>query len=505
MRKTNIAVLLLFVLLGGCFQIVYAQPQQPIRLELELDLTDEPYEVESLGADGLILYRFRDENKLASDAPYEFIRYDTALQEVWNKTYRMGREYQLIGWDYHNDSIYFLYEQFGIKEPYQLIKLDKLTGDTTVTNIRKVLPIQLTSFESVGKAIIFAGYVNGRSTVILYNREDGKQRVLPNFYEEQSEIMEVVVDDEAEEFHVTIVNKQPREPFTMTLRTFNADGVLTHEQDLALPEELNILYGRAAGETRGHSVVAGTFSDKRSDYSRGIFVADVDEFGEINYQTYAYADLDNFFNYMKSKRRQRVKRRIERRRIKGRKARFSYRLLVQDIIEKDDYFVLVGEAFYPVYRYYGGSGVASRGASNSSSTYFDGYRYTHAVVMAFNAEGKVLWNNSFEIEGIQSLTLQEFVEVHVNRDRIVLLYLYDGEIRSKVIREDTMEEGKFFDPIEVKFGQEVVQRNENDVSILERWYADYFFAAGVQDIRRLNTRGADQNRRVFYVNKIVYP
>ncbi|HAA11481.1 MAG TPA: hypothetical protein DCE41_07190 [Cytophagales bacterium] len=491
-----------FLLVGNALT---AQPLQPERLEIELGKLENPYQVESLNEHGVMLYRMVEQLGIGPDQMYEFVRYDTAFNEVWRQTYGVSRRFNLIGWDFHRDSIYWLFDQYSPTANYLLVKMGLNVGDTTMKEVRKVVPLRLTEFESVGDALIFGGYVNGRSTVLLHNRFDGKTRVLPNFYEEQSELMELSVNDQDDTFDVSVLTKEPRVPYKLTLRTFDDEGLLLREQDITLPEGLNVLYGRTANQLDGRKVIAGTFSDRRSDYTKGIFVGNLLEDGEVDYYTYAYEELDNFFNYMKTKRRNRVKARIDRRRIKGRKARFSYRLLVHDIIEQNGYYVMVGEAFYPVYRYYGSGGIGGGGAGTSNSTYFDGYRYTHSVVIAFTPDGKVLWNNSFEIEGIQSVVLQEFVKVHVNRDRIVLLYLFDGEIRSKVIRGDTMEEGKFFDPIALKFGSEIVQRNEDNVSFLDRWYGDYFYASGVQEIRKLRRGGAGERRRVFYINKIIYP
>lgn len=481
-----------------------AQPQQPKRLEIELGVTENPFKVQSLEEGGLILYRQVNQVRLEQETPYEFVRYDTALEETWRMTYRLDRRYNLVGLDVHQDSIYFLYDQVGPTEPYLLLKMGLQQGDTTMQSVRKVVSLQLSAFESVGNSLVFGGYVNGRAAILLYNRDDGKQRVLPNFYDEQSELMELKINDRDSTFDVSVLKKEPRKPYTLVLRTFDATGLLLREQEMSLPDGLSIVFGRSANQAAGPKVVVGTYSDKRSDYTKGVFVGNLSEDGEATYFTYAYEDLENFFNYLKGKRRERVLERIRRRRVQGKKARFAYRLQVHDVVEMDGYFIMVGEAFYPVYRYYGSGGPGGI-ADRTNSTFFDGYRFTHSVVMAFTPDGEVLWNNSFEIEGIQSMVLNEFVKVHVNRERVVLLYLFEGEIRSKVIRGDTMEEGKFFDPIALKFGAEMVQRNDNEMNSLERWYDDFFYAAGVQEIRSLRERRFDKRRRVFYVNKIVYP
>ena len=495
------------VLVWSLYQESSAQAFQPRRIEMELDRNEDSFQVESLGQNGLILYREQQETSFKSDQPYEFVLYDTALQEQWRKVYRIERKYQLVGWDFHQDSLYFLYSHYDPKEDFQLVKMGLKSGDTTMLSVRKVVPVQLTTFECVGQSLIFGGYLNSRATVLLYNRYDGKVRVLPNLYSEQSELMEISIDDATNTFDVSVLSRVPREPFSLSLRTYDDKGIQVQELAMVLPQELNIQHGRSANPESGEKIVAGTYSSRRSDYTHGIFMGSVSPSGSVNYSLYPYENLPNFFNYMKAERRDRVMKRLERRKMLGRRTRVSYRLLVHELIEKEDHIIVLGEAFYPVYRYYGGGGLGSTadGSRYANSTYFDGYRYTHAVVMAITPLGEVLWHNSFEIEGLQSMILREFVKVDVNRDRIVLLYLYDGEIRAKVIRGSTMEEGKFFDPISVNFGAEIVQNNDNELSQLDYWYEGCFYAAGIQEIRSLNSLGFGRNRRVFYVNKVVYP
>ena len=129
---------------------------------------------------------------------------------------------------------------------------------------------------------------------------------------------------------------------------------------------------------------------------------------------------------------------------------------------------------------------------------FDGYHYTHAVVMGFDRNGKLLWDNSFEINDVKTYTLEQFVKLEVQGDRIALLYLFDNELRTKIIQNDQVLEGKTIETIKTNFGSDVVRKEETSMSRLEYWYKDNFYAYGVQEIANAE-RG---KRRVFFINKI---
>ena len=268
------------------------------------------------------------------------------------------------------------------------------------------------------------------------------------------------------------------------------------------PEEnKHLIFARAMKTEDNVQLIAGVYGGRNSDYSRGLFLASIGETGLQRLRYYNYGDLENFFKYMKASREKRVKERIERRKIKGKRIKFSYRFLVHEIVPYKNQYVLLGEAFYPRYKsvefspgFFAG-GPPNYGARNGRI--FDGYSYTHAVVMGFDKNGKLLWDNSFEINDVRTFTLEQFVKLEVQGDRIALLYLFENELRSKIIQDDQVLEGKTFEPIRTKT-DEIVKKEETALSKLDYWYQDFFYAYGIQEI----TNPGTGKRRVFFINKI---
>ena len=164
---------------------------------------------------------------------------------------------------------------------------------------------------------------------------------------------------------------------------------------------------------------------------------------------------------------------------------------------------MIGEAFYPKYGnggYYGGFGRLPNGQNLA----FEGYKYTHAVIIAFDNNGKLQYDNSFEINDVLSYQLDQLVSVGIEQDKIILLYTYENVIRSKIIQRNEVIEGKAFNDIKLKFEDDIVRNNDSDIGGLKKWYDNYFFAYGVQKIKNLKDRNVDLNREVFYINKINY-
>jgi hypothetical protein len=201
---------------------------------------------------------------------------------------------------------------------------------------------------------------------------------------------------------------------------------------------------------------------------------------------------------MKASREKRVKERIARKKIKGKKLRFQYRFLVHEFVTYQNQYILLGEAFYPKYKQLDRN---YSFAASGSMLVFDGYQYTHAIIIGFDATGNLIWDNSFEINDVKSFTLEQVVKMDVQKDKVALLYLFDNKIRSKIIQNNDVLEGKTFNQLNTEFQKSGLEDDPN-ISKLDYWYAHNFLAYGTKT--NPNSRVANQPRRIFFINKVRY-
>jgi hypothetical protein len=105
---------------------------------------------------------------------------------------------------------------------------------------------------------------------------------------------------------------------------------------------------------------------------------------------------------------------------------------------------------------------------------------------------------------VKTFELQQFVRIAPAEDRIVLLYFFDNLIRSKIIKDNQVLEGKIEDPIKSNFQTDVIKEKNTESSKLDYWYRKNFFASGVQKIKNTGTGKEIGNRKVFFINKLRY-
>lgn len=487
---------------------VSAQVKQPERFETVVS-AGGGFEVANAGEDGLLLFREGRNVHKTPDRLWEIIRLDTTLTGVWRKEHFLSPHHELAAKYYHDGYLHLLFRNSNPgQRDLELLTVAAATGQISHTTIRNFIPFAFHDFKVLDNMVLLSGYYNYRPVVILYDIEKRMPRVLPGIYNDKTELIDVAVNNN-NTFDIVLRGRTVDKKITLFISTFDYSGNLIKKIVLDTDKSKGLLFGRS--QSLGHSqLIAGVYGRRASEYSRGIFVANINEYGEQNTRYYNYGELKNFFRYMKARREQRVLKRIERRKVKNKKIRFNYRLLVHELIRSGDQYILLGEAFYPKYKTVTGNvglfnpiWTVNRGAYQTNLL-FDGYRYTHAVVLGFDKEGKLLWDNSFEINDVVSFDLKQFVQASTSGDKAVLLYVYNDAIRSKIIRGNEVLEGKEQSKIRLLHEEDQSGPEETTIGGLEKWYGNVFFTWGTQQIKNLRTQNIPLERQVFFVNKVVY-
>jgi hypothetical protein len=496
------------LLLIVCFATAgLAQVQQPARLELEMKDDDEEFFVIPAGEDGVFVHQKNRKESNYSQAVHELYLYDTTLVERWKSRLEISSRATYRGYEYYRGTIYMLFtESRNRSEDYHLFVIDAESSYIRAYKIQNEMPLELTEFTVLEGLVLIGGYVNYRPAVFAYDLSRERLRVLPGLYLNNSELLELKVSAVQKTFTVLYTDQTPDKQQTIGSKTYNDQGELIFEYRLKPDREKFLLYGRTTSFDDEAVHIAGTYSHSNSKYSRGIFVASIASDGRQQINYYDYGELKNFFSYMKDKRQKRVQEKISRRMAQGKKAKFNYRLLVHDVIENNGTHIMLAEAFYPKYSnrpvtpYY--SDFSRPNAAQNQ--YLEGYKYTHAIVVGFDAKGKLLWDNSFEINEVTRPDLEKLVHVQPEKDYTVLLYSFEGVVKSKIIRNERVLEDKIEERIALQNSSDQVPHPEIGTSKLVSWYGPYFFAWGTQRIKSAGEAAFKPNRKVFYINKIVY-
>ncbi len=469
------------------------QVVQSARFELPFaEKENVSYKAISAGEKGIVLYRsaVTRDNQFGIDVIY----LDSALEPLWNGFIPIGKDMLVEQASISQNTVFILLrDPFHATGNFQVMAVNWGKREYVPYKINNVIPITPKDFAATEKAVLIGGYFNYRPLVLHYSLTTQKAKILPGFLNEAGELIQLKVY-ETGAVDVIVGARNTEGQKCLWIRNYDVDGNLNKTIVVDPGPGKHLIFGQSIKMPGDEQVVAGVYG-RHLQYSRGVFVAHINPYGEYQVNYYNFGDLLNFFSYMKAKREKRVKERIERRKIKGKKIKFNYRFLVHALVPYEDQYLLIGEAFYPTYRY--------RGDLYSRDVVFDGYQYTHAVVIGLSKNGKLLWDNSFEINDLKSLDLKQFVKTYPRDNRIVLLYLFKNTIRSKIIKDDKVLEGKANEALETKSKSNKIDNDDTEWSQLEYWYQGNFYAYGVQHVRNLSS-AAGGSQKVFFVSKVSY-
>ena len=489
----------------------HAQVIQTARYEFQAPGDGSEYKLLPSGDEGLIVYR-RAELPGVNDILY-FIKFDTALQEKWISSINVSKNLSLAFVEGNKVNTYFLFKPKNSYGDFLLFSLGADSSKHSLYTVKNVIPFNPIMFEVGRKAVVIAGYYNYRPIVLHYSLETGLSKILPGIFNEPGELNQITIQPD-ETIDVVVSTKNASKRIGLNIMSFSADGGAWKNTILQPAQDKNLLFGRMAKLPGDSTVVAGVYG-KNQEYSRGIFIATIDPAGEYLVRYYNFAELKNFFKYLRAGRQARIQERIARKRIKGKKPRFNYRMAIQEFVPYKDHYLLLGEAFFPVYKsasyatgraistyyYYGRYNMAS---SNWQRDFvFDGYKYTHAIVLGIAHDGKLLWDNSFEINDVKSFTLEQHVHTLFG-ENIALFYSYNNKIYTKTIQGLQVVSPKSEEVIKSKFDGDKIKRNSQGDHKLVYWYGKYLLSYGNQELSNLSTPNVALNRKVFYINKFTY-
>jgi len=510
--RTPVLILLLL-----CVQLAFSQIEQPLRYEVEIGNRDNYYMVQSAEELGLVLFREQIKNAKGGDRIWELRMLGLDLEERWNREIVVNKKFTFSGFDYQNGRLFLMFRKSGNrKTDYYLVRVDLIDGRDQRFDVANLLPIELDNFLIVGNSAVFAGYVNSRVTVFLYDFDTNKVKVLPRLYGKVSNIVDMQVDEANNVFNILITQRDELNDNVMILKSYDQNGEVVTEYTLKTGSRQNIVTGKASNFIDNKVMVTGTYG-RSDDIAEGIFFTSFDANGLVDQKYYSFADLKNYYNYLPEKKEQRKEDKAAEKRRKGKELKIRPRMMIDEIVADKGRFVVLGEVydvlenvplgasdFFNPYGWndfnYGYRGYSTARRRRNQFQEVTGFEYSHAVVIVFDEQGNLISDNSMGVEDVESPYLEQVVNMNTVGERITLIYKYEDELRYNVINDNNEIEEYKTAEIKLLHESDELKYNENDFGGLKYWYGGFFYAYGFQKIA---VKNMNQSRReVFYVNKI---
>jgi hypothetical protein len=507
-------ILILFLAFFAISSLV-AQDNALLRVELPAVADEYPYHLVSLRDKGFIVF-YKTKEKEENNSNWYFDFYDVNLKKETRSSIPLNEDLAFKHDFIRNDTLFILFQEESKKGPgkkYSVLIMDPENKNHKIINGVFSDEGSVVGFWMHGSVAYFNFYVEDEYATILM-RELNSEKTKDYFYEDRDviEIDQLTISDDSGLIDLILSRRIDKKTDALYYYSLSSEGNIVDSTMLSSGSgEKKLNMGMLYTDEDGEKVIIGTYlldegkssgkKNETNNESSGLFFTKLINNTQPVMKFYSYLDFKNFSVYISDNELLKYQRQAKRMEKKGKDFSINYKLLVHDIVRKNDQYIFAAESYYPefhtvsymTYDYYG------RPVPQYYSV-FDGYRYTSALIAAFDTDGNVLWSNMFDLFKILSRNLKQRVNYFFDEDDIVLSYAAEGKIASKIINGEKVVGKLDYSDIATGMPRDEIESDKR--SEMERWYGNYFLVYGYQTIKNISS---DKRRRtVFYVNKIAF-
>jgi len=506
-------VLIIFIICFGVFEEIHAQIEQPARVEIEIDWDDSLYNIISLNKSGVLLIRkILKDNFSMKEREWELLRYNTDLKEVWKSNFVEDINFRLLGYDYRRSYAYLIYNRAENRSANLMLKRIAVeTGEVESFDFSSVVEMDITNFETLNNSVILGGYYNNRPVVAVISLATKLAVVLPNVFNENADLVDIKIDELNNIFTVLVSEREENKNYTIAVKNFNEEGELIRDTRIRTEPDKALTAGKVTNIDMLGQRILGTYSNKKNDANQGFFIANIKTDGTQNIEYHTFGELDNFFSYLSPNKRDRMKRKF-RSKENGKSALFNQRMFLSNLVPTQSGHIAVATGYQAMFSDRNPN-MASRYQyfPNSFGANFmpieqqvNAYSYQFASIIAFDNEGKLLWDNVMELGDTELNSLEDLVYLVPEPQRTIMMYMSVNELVYQVINKNEVVKSKEYEEVVLEYEDDKIRSFTFEIEGLRHWYDEFFFAYGVQSIRNKQAEGVKTDRKVFYINKVVY-
>jgi hypothetical protein len=494
---------------------------RPIRVEIPVKTTDETYRVIPCNHNGVVLFFKSVETIGDSLTKWYFSMYDKDLQRSWVRSIPVASTMMFHESVFENDTLSMLFVKRGKekekKNRFNFFILHLALKSGTFTGNTGNLPdgaedIDFKLFHQI--AFLCYNVKNESAQLQVLQLENGKSSTFPWSYGKVSRVTGFKVDSVSLRIRASLSQvsstKTRSENFLVSM---DLNGKILADIPIQIASSNRYLYGLDfipvdndswfLYGSYGTTPPKNNMKNKRIAESSGFFTGKFVNGQPCDLTFVNLLELNNSKDLLGEKDIIALKKKALKKNRNLSEYSLDYPLLLHKIFRHKDQFILLSETFAPQYHsesftdfdFYGRPYV---------NTYdvFDGYRYNNGIITAFDKEGKLVWDNTMEIRNVLTYELTPKITAFFTPgDEVVLAYLSEGKIASKIIKGNQVVEKLDFSNLEMS--------NSEDKLLVESksgmlpWYDQFFLCYGYQEIKNINST-ENKKRLVFYFSKIAF-
>jgi len=498
----------------GQVQEAFTVTDKPLRIEIPVQSDKETYRIIPCDSAGMILFFKSVEVTPENATRWYFSYFDRNLQRVWVKSAPILSFLNFRESFVESDTLYLCFEsdkkQKNSEINFQILRIVLLSGSFILNNGK--IPEQgvISSFTAGNqKALLGLNNNEHKPSILIMDLPTGQSSVIPLMPNDQSTLLYGPDEPLSGTLTLLISKMISKRSSELYLAKYQTDGTLVSETKITGNNpsyEITSAILTDIGESE--TMIAGVYSaipsgkKNRETGSTGFTTISFVSVVQKSIDYYNFLDMKNIQQLLSEQDLLSLRKKSMKKSHADQEYSLDFSLLLHDIMEWEDQFILAAEAYFPQYHtesftdydFYG------RPYTNSYSV-FDGYRFTGVILAGFNKEGKLIWDNSMRINNLISFSLDPKVTLYPSGDELILTYLSEGKIACRIIRESETVEKTTYSEMELMSPNDKLL--DESGSSMVYWYDDFFLCSGYQEIRDIS-KGGNDKRMVYFCNKVQF-
>ncbi len=503
-----------FIFFAGILHFFSAAQDIPVlRLELNARMSEDTYTLIPCQEQGVVVFY---EGNIVSDGMrnLHFALFGQQLEEVWIKDTLLDDGYKYV--DYFQDGeelmLLFHIESRKGKDDNNLQILSIGLKNSRIKLLNATIPekSKIGGFAvNNGNAVISFTEKKYQAGLAFVNLYSGDFLIQPIEIQGQNVAGIIVVDSLNPYLYVMVYSFESKKQSKAYVVKIGTEGMIYEIMEInPVLEDKFINYAFPVPEGNDLYVV-GTYSwfpnelvsDNEDNFpeSAGCFMAKFRDGKQVFINFYNFLEFENLYKSMDGRDVIRIRKKAEKQKKRGEEVSLDYKVLLHPVMKVQNEFILACEAFYPEYRtvtdmyydYYGRM-------VPQTYTVFDGYKYFAGIVVSFDKNGNLLWDNEMALWDLQTFDLEQYLQIHHDGEDNLIFYNKNGKIEYMIFDgNETIVDNEDLE-LKLKYDND---RLLNDArSKIVHWYDNFFLCYGYQEVR--NNKLSGNRRMVFYVNKI---
>jgi hypothetical protein len=524
----------LFVLLflfGLKFQ-AFSQVKFIARYELESELYGPLFETVKTG-NSLISFRTIAVNSNSTRKVFQYFESDSTLQSAGLKEYRVREGFDMIGYDRDDGFLYILFQKGKAENADKyILKINLLSKTGFEFDANNLIAAELIEFLVLDDKAILMGMTASKPVMQIFDLNDKSIHTAQGIFGNDTRIIQIRKMSDIEAIEVVLSRKGSYRNREILVNTYDMLGNLLREVKVdqmgAAGQE--ILDGVLLPDQSYQQLLAGSFGMQKSGVYQGVYLMDINEFGEYELKLYTLENFPNFFNYLEEKQKLKKDETIRKGIENGKTPSFPDVFSIREIQETDDSYYLyfdhlkivdskgrANTGLYSPMGFYRFDRLWRMGYNPSLVDPFNPYRlpgttsyqiipeyqYISAHLVKIGKEGNVIWDNSISYNGLTHIYPNVFAEIAVLGEEVYHVYLEDNIIKLSYLNQGQ----KVFEHIGfelelVNQAERIRETNPESLRIIH-WYDRYFLVSGTQEVRFINDKGLEGTREEFFLTKVL--